>query len=510
MSSAADTAQASQSARVKANFRASMTQESAMHGGLLEKRSSGIIKRWQWRYFSITGHYLRYSAAKGAPVQSAYDLNHITKAEIKERELVLEISVREAGARGGLIAIVNLRAATAEEAKKWFDVIVTFKPRHRPSELDLYRASLMDPFHRHKAPSVAKEPPMDSSTAQFAAPAAAASIETPSPRFHSPSLVQIRGNIAQLAEKGILKNVDAKAVAAMRHGFRALVSDKQRLYKKGTREWAFKAVLHWLLREDAPPPPVIFWFVGPPGMGKTVFSAELLRRLEVPLEPSREASPDDRERPWTMSSTMKDPLAGRLAAQHFFRHDDANSSDPLLLLRSLATQLCASVPGFEEALEKTRVAEAAPETAIETFDALLFEPLATLLLPHAAIIRQRVIILDALDELSQPQLGPVLDLITTCLAKRLPSWLRLVVTSRDTPTIKDKLLPTNPETASRTCCRRWCRRRCCCSGRRRWCWCCYVCVVLRAHLRAPGSALPLTVLPCFCVTDNPPPAGARG
>ena len=219
---------------------------------------------------------------------------------------------------------------------------------------------------------------------------------------------------------------------------RALLGEKLALFKHGTREWAFKAALQWLLREDAAAPKV-FWLMGGAGTGKTVVSAELLRRLrEAPEEPVAGEEPAR-------------SLAGRLGAAHFFRHDDATTSDPVALLRSLAAQLCASVPGFEAALAAEDVDAALQAVKVEdAFAALLAKPLAALP-PRPADAPRQVIILDALDELSAQQLGPVLDLITTCLVT-LPEWLRLFVTSRDEAAIKAKLCAAGlePEEVSST------------------------------------------------------------
>ena len=225
---------------------------------------------------------------------------------------------------------------------------------------------------------------------------------------------------------------------------RALLAEKLALFKHGTREWAFKAVLQWLLREDAAAPKV-FWLMGGAGTGKTVVSAELLRRLrEAPEEPVAGEEPAR-------------SLAGRLGAAHFFRHDDATTSDPVALLRSLAAQLCASVPGFEAALAAEDVDAALQAVKVEdAFAALLAKPLAALP-PRPADAPRQVIILDALDELSAQQLGPVLNLITTCLVT-LPEWLRLFVTSRDEAAIKAKLCAAGlePEEVSSTMCAACC------------------------------------------------------
>ena len=109
------------------------------------------------------------------------------------------------------------------------------------------------------------------------------------------------------------------------------------------------------------------------------------------------------------------------------------------------------MPGFEAALAAEDVDAALQAVKVEeAFAALLAKPLAALP-PRPADAPRQVIILDALDELSAQQLGPVLDLITTCLVT-LPEWLRLFVTSRDEAAIKAKLCAAGlePEEVSST------------------------------------------------------------
>ena len=77
------------SSRSKTNFRSSVTGDQSLWTGQLEKRSSGLIKKWQERHFELTGHYLNYF--EGDDVRSAHDLNRLARvAAPSERELTLE------------------------------------------------------------------------------------------------------------------------------------------------------------------------------------------------------------------------------------------------------------------------------------------------------------------------------------------------------------------------------------------------------------------------------------
>ena len=95
------------SSRSKTNFRSSVTGEQSLWTGQLEKRSSGLIKKWQARSFELTGHYLNYF--EGDDVRSAHDLNRLARvAAPSEREVTLEF---DDGASLMLRAETNAAAA---------------------------------------------------------------------------------------------------------------------------------------------------------------------------------------------------------------------------------------------------------------------------------------------------------------------------------------------------------------------------------------------------------------
>ena len=60
------------------------------------------------------------------------------------------------------------------------------------------------------------------------------------------------------------------------HDFSALWNEKQSAHMKGTREWAFAEIIAWL---DDPEASQLLWYMGGGGTGKSVLSAELLRRV---------------------------------------------------------------------------------------------------------------------------------------------------------------------------------------------------------------------------------------
>jgi len=194
------------------------------------------------------------------------------------------------------------------------------------------------------------------------------------------------------------------------HDFRELWHEKKSAHLQGTREWAFAEILKWL---DDPASPQLFWLMGGGGTGKSVLTAELLDRV-----------------------------INRTVAWHFCRHDNPAQSAPGSLLRSLAAMLAHRLPGYKEKLEATGVPGEAVDDPAELFKALFETPLlvSKVQVPE----RPLLVILDALDELPKESQKPLLAVIASQLS-RLPSWLKLFVTSREEPQISRALSSFKPK-----------------------------------------------------------------
>lgn len=217
-----------------------------------------------------------------------------------------------------------------------------------------------------------------------------------------------RGSGGGADQKKSVELLEEGRVSA-KHEFSNLLSEKRRQHFAGTREWLFAEVEQWLADERGSS---LFWLLGGGGTGKTVVSAVLLERLKR-----------------------------RAAAWHFCRHDDAAKSEPVAVMKSLASMLCDSVPGFADALDAEAVADAVASAKPErAFAALLGEPLKRCcknLAPETST-KPLVIIIDALDELPRGGRAELLRLIRD-FAKASPPWLRLFATSREEPDIKAAL-----------------------------------------------------------------------
>ena len=92
-------------------------------------------------------------------------------------------------------------------------------------------------------------------------------------------------------------------------------------FQEGTREWIFKRVEHWL--GDRMSPNRVMVISGNAGMGKSVLSAVMCKRMEK---------------------------AGRLSGSHFCQHNNVRNRKPQLMLQSLASHLSHTLPEYKKSL----------------------------------------------------------------------------------------------------------------------------------------------------------------
>jgi hypothetical protein len=112
------------SSRIKKDFRTSAVSASTavlIEGSLL-KRSTGALKRWQKRYFVVGGHYLKYAddedSAHTKP-KATVDLNALQQCTIKRGTFIM--------LRFNDDAVLEIQAATTQEAAGWREVLVVFE-----------------------------------------------------------------------------------------------------------------------------------------------------------------------------------------------------------------------------------------------------------------------------------------------------------------------------------------------------------------------------------------------
>merc|ERR1719424_501160 len=154
--------------------------------------------------------------------------------------------------------------------------------------------------------------------------------------------------------------------------------------------------------------------MGTGGTGKSVISAELLRR----------------------GLACKENVGCNIIAWHFCRHDDAAKSEPKTVLSSLAAMMCHQLPSYKAKLEENidTIQEAFGKNLEDVFHAL-FNPLSEIEAPSGSDKTPCVVLIDALDELPNDKKRHMLTLFTSYFTQ-LPSWIRLFVTSREENIIK--------------------------------------------------------------------------
>jgi hypothetical protein len=111
------------SSRKKSGFRKSTFDQPCQIKGYLEKKSTGVRKRWQKRYFEVAGHYLKYSQDEGSinnesTIKSAIDLSKLTKCERQGEIFTLKLGSETC----------ELQGPNDEEAQLWCQVLKTFLP----------------------------------------------------------------------------------------------------------------------------------------------------------------------------------------------------------------------------------------------------------------------------------------------------------------------------------------------------------------------------------------------
>ena len=186
-------------------------------------------------------------------------------------------------------------------------------------------------------------------------------------------------------------------------------------FQEGTREWIFKKVDGWL--DDKSSPNRVMVISGAAGMGKSVISAVICKRMQD---------------------------AGRLSGNHFCQHNNVRYRNPRLMLQSLACHLSHALPEYKIALVEQLSRNLGPvelnSMGVEELFALLFkEPLSTVNDPERNILR----VIDGLDESEYQGRNELLDVIANQFCK-LPQWIRFFVTTRTEINIAESLKDLQP------------------------------------------------------------------
>ena len=192
------------------------------------------------------------------------------------------------------------------------------------------------------------------------------------------------------------------------------VTDYAARYLQGTRESFFAKVETWL--DDASSPNRVMVISGNAGMGKSVLAAETCRRMQE---------------------------TGRLSGSHFCHHGKVRHRNPKVMLQSLACHLSCNLPEYKRALVeqlgRNLGAEINDLEVGDLFGLLFEEPLSRVNEPGFISL----VVLDALDESEFQGRNDLLDVIAEQF-KKLPRWLRFLVTTRPEINIYDSLRDLKP------------------------------------------------------------------
>ncbi|XP_046862673.1 uncharacterized protein LOC124456233 [Xenia sp. Carnegie-2017] len=192
--------------------------------------------------------------------------------------------------------------------------------------------------------------------------------------------------------------------------FKGLIKDLNKKYLEGTRQWLFEKLDTWFNDRSEDASNVMILIAGP-GVGKSVFAAELCRRY----------------------SEKK-----KLAACHFCRYNRSDYRNPQILIESLASNMCDTISKFKSKLNEELQRNHSKESITDEFIVLLNNPLYSLK-DHEPML----LVIDALDESQVDGKSELLELIAEEF-DRLPKWIKIFITSRPELPVQKELKDMNP------------------------------------------------------------------
>ena len=195
--------------------------------------------------------------------------------------------------------------------------------------------------------------------------------------------------------------------------FKPEINKGAKMFQKDTRGWFLMYLKDFFEEadEEADKEARVMALIAGPGFGKSVLSALVCKQYDKEL------------------------------GGWFFCHRTKNSrnfSDPMLIMETLASQLCEKVPEFRRKLEESLRRKFHRNSLSDAFAVLLYEPL------HALDGKEPIIIVvDGLDMINNDSKGEFLDLISDKFPK-LPSWIKIFLTSRPELQVRKKLRRFSP------------------------------------------------------------------
>ena len=102
----------------KSGFRNSVFEAPVIMEGWLKKHSTGLLKRWQKRYFCVAGHYMKYyddETKNEKALKGTIDLNGLQAASQTAMEGELQLIIKG--------ETIILHADSASEAQRWTNIL---------------------------------------------------------------------------------------------------------------------------------------------------------------------------------------------------------------------------------------------------------------------------------------------------------------------------------------------------------------------------------------------------
>ena len=180
-----------------------------------------------------------------------------------------------------------------------------------------------------------------------------------------------------------------------KHNFKSKVRSKVKFFQPGTRQWLLNEVDKWFIGNEHESR--IFLLAAGPGFGKSVFSAKICEDFK---------------------------MKGKLGACHFCDFSNSNLRNPMMMLESLASQMCENVLGFKERLIDQLRRPTKVRSLKDAFRIYLQNPLDELELAEPILI-----VIDGLDETAADDRIKIVNLISDSFPD-LPKFMKVLVTSR--------------------------------------------------------------------------------
>ena len=179
--------------------------------------------------------------------------------------------------------------------------------------------------------------------------------------------------------------------------FKTKIKRKVEFFMPETRKWLLKEVNDWFLGKKNGSR--ILVLKAGPGFGKSVFAAKLCEDFKK---------------------------SGKLAACHFCDFSDSNLRNPMMMLQSLASQMCETIHGFKEKLLDQLKRPHKVSSLKDAFGVYLQNPLDELEIDEREPL---LIVIDGLDESAGDDKNDIVNLIADYFPD-LPDHINVLVTSR--------------------------------------------------------------------------------